>query len=127
MMKTSAIILLTILMLACSTSKKTVETVAVETEKVENKIGTIKNEYPQKTRKITAKKDTNGYLSGVANKDSFQDDSFKVWFNSRYSEYTVDKEIVDKLKIALKGYTIKGFMGTWCGDSKEKHLVFIKF
>ena len=42
MMKTSAIILLTILMLACSTSKKTVETVAVETEKVENKIGTIK-------------------------------------------------------------------------------------
>jgi len=126
MMKTSAIILLTILMLACSTSKKTVETVAVETEKVENKIGTIKNEYPQKTRKITAKKDTNGYLSGVANKDSFQDDSFKVWFNSRYSEYTVDKEIVDKLKIALKGYTIKGFMGTWCGDSKRETPRFYK-
>jgi thiol-disulfide isomerase/thioredoxin len=126
MMKSSTIILLAILMFACSTSKKTVETTAVETKKIESTIGTIKNQYPQKIRKITAKKDTNGYLSGVANKDSFQDDSFKDWFNSRYSEYTADKEIVDKLTTALKGYTIKGFMGTWCGDSKRETPRFYK-
>jgi thiol-disulfide isomerase/thioredoxin len=125
-MKSSTIILLAILMFACSTSKKTVETTAVETKKIESTIGTIKNQYPQKIRKITAKKDTNGYLSGVANKDSFQDDSFKDWFNSRYSEYTADKEIVDKLTTALNGYTIKGFMGTWCGDSKRETPRFYK-
>ena len=120
MIKNIAVTLLAINMLACSTSKKIAETTAVETEKVVNKIGVDKNRYLQITRKITAKKDANGNLIGVANKDSFQDDSFKGWFNSRYIEYTADKEIVVELTNALKGYTIKGFMGTWCGDSKRE-------
>ena len=109
-------------MLAACNSNKT----AVETNKTAEIKEVIQKEVVQALRLITAKKDTNGYLSGIANKNSFKDDSFKSWFNSRYSEYNVDKEIVDKLTTALKGYTIKGFMGTWCGDSKRETPRFYK-
>ncbi|SDR66528.1 Thiol-disulfide isomerase or thioredoxin [Polaribacter sp. KT25b] len=119
-MKKSIIIFLIAVISACNSTKKVVETKTVETKKAE--VEKVK----QITREITAKKDANGYLIGVANKDSFKDESFKNWFNSRYNEYTTDKETVNKLKTALEGYTIKGFMSSWCGDSKRETPRFYK-
>ena len=120
-MKNFLIIFLTGILAACSSNK-----VAVEASKIEDTKEVIKKEVIQVVRKITAKKDSDGYLNGVANKDSFSDNSFKSWFNSRYEEYATDKETIAKLKDNLNGYTIKGFMGTWCGDSRRETPRFYK-
>lgn len=119
-MKKGIIILLIAIIAACNSAKTVVENNTSEAKKVEVK------KVKQVAREVNAKKDTNGYLIGVANKESFTDDAFKEWFNSRYDEYTLDKETVIKLKEALKDYTIKGFMGTWCGDSKRETPRFFK-
>jgi len=71
-------------------------------------------------QKITATKNQNGDLVGIANKESFADDAYKQWFNANYDNYNADKVTISQLKRALKGHTIKGFMGTWCGDSKRE-------
>jgi thiol-disulfide isomerase/thioredoxin len=121
MMKNILILFLVTFFLACSSNKKIVEATTVETKKVEKK-----KPIRKLAREVTAKKDASGYLNGIANKESFQDDSFKRWFNSRQAEYTSDKETIAKLTDALKGYTIKGFMGTWCGDSRRETPRFYK-
>ncbi|MAD96441.1 MAG: thiol reductase thioredoxin [Flavobacteriaceae bacterium] len=77
-------------------------------------------------QKITAKKNEQGHLIGIANKESFQDESFKYWFDDRYQEYKTDKELIDKIKKKIKKYKIKGFMGTWCGDSRRETPRFFK-
>lgn len=120
-MKNILILFLVTFFLACSTSKKIVETTTVAIEKVEKK-----KPIRKLAREVTAKKDASGYLIGIANKESFKEDSFKGWFDSRHKEYTTDKETIAKLTDALKGYTIKGFMGTWCGDSKRETPRFYK-
>lgn len=77
-------------------------------------------------QKVTAQKDKNGYLVGIANKESFNDDAFKKWFEYRYNEYETDKSVISDLTNNIKGITIKGFMGTWCGDSKRETPRFYK-
>jgi thiol-disulfide isomerase/thioredoxin len=124
-MKKILLLSLVTILAACNSVKKVTETSTTETEKVEvQKVAPKK--VKQIAREITAKKDANGYLIGIANKESFQDEDFKDWFDSRYDEYTTDKETIDKLKTALEGYTIKGFMGSWCGDSKRETPRFYK-
>lgn len=119
-MKNILILFLVTVFTACNSNKTVVETTKVETKKE------VVNKYKHIVKEVNAKKDASGYLIGIANKDSFTDDAFKDWFNSRYSEYTTDKETIGKLTDALKGYTIKGFMGTWCGDSKRETPRFYK-
>jgi thiol-disulfide isomerase/thioredoxin len=121
MMKNILILFLVTFFLACSANKKIVETTIVKKEKNEKK-----KPIQKLAREVTAKKNASGYLIGITNKESFQDDSFKGWFNSRQAEYTSDKETIAKLTDALKGYTIKGFMGTWCGDSRRETPRFYK-
>lgn len=78
-------------------------------------------------QKITATKDKSGHLVGIANKASFTKDSiFNKWFDQRYKEYETDPVTIAKLTFALKDYKIKGFMGTWCGDSKRETPRFYK-
>lgn len=78
-------------------------------------------------QQITAKKDKSGHLVGIANKASFvQDSIFNKWFDQRYKEYETDPVTIAKLTFALKDYKIKGFMGTWCGDSKRETPRFYK-
>lgn len=115
-MKYTIILFYTIVFLACNSNKTTVKNENTETNQ----------EVVQEPREITAKKNESGYLIGVANKESFQDPSFKGWFDSRYNEYTTDKETISKLSSVIKGYTIKGFIGTWCGDSKRELPRFYK-
>jgi thiol-disulfide isomerase/thioredoxin len=115
-MKNIIILLSIILFTACNTKKNVVQ----------NKKAGAQEKVVKMTREITAKKNEKGYLIGVANKESFSDNSFKGWFDSRYSEYKTEEATINKLTAALKGYTIKGFMATWCGDSKRETPRFYK-
>jgi len=77
-------------------------------------------------KKVTAEKNKSGDLVGFANKESFNQVPYKVWFNQKYDTYTPDATIISELKSNLKGIKIKGFMGTWCGDSKRETPRFYK-
>ena len=74
----------------------------------------------------TATKDQTGNLIGIANKESFLAEPFNEWFLPNYATYETNKEVMEKLKPFLKEVTIKGFMGTWCGDSKEQTPILYK-
>lgn len=119
-MKKTLIVFLIAILGACNTTQKIVDSEIIEPKKEAVK------KVKQIAREVTAKKDADGYLTGIANKESFTDDAFKEWFNSRYDEYNLDKETVAKLKDVLKQYTITGFMGTWCGDSRRETPRFYK-
>ncbi|MBU3010242.1 thioredoxin family protein [Polaribacter vadi] len=123
MLKKIIFIFLTTIIFACNSSKSTVEN--KETE-VAEKIVKAKEYIKVKAKNANATKNDRGYLIGFADKNSFADASYKSWFNSRYSEYNTNKEIIEKLKPIINDFTIKGFMGTWCGDSKRETPRFYK-
>lgn len=75
---------------------------------------------------VNATKDASGNLVGIANKDSFLEEPFNDWFQPNYEYYQLDNEVITALKPYLNSITIKAFMGTWCGDSKEQTPVFYK-
>jgi thiol-disulfide isomerase/thioredoxin len=77
-------------------------------------------------KEITATKNKSGDLVGFANKESFNQAPYNTWFTQKLNAYQPDKAIISSLKTALKGVTIKGFMGTWCGDSKRETPHFYK-
>ncbi|WBX71601.1 thioredoxin family protein [Tenacibaculum retecalamus] len=77
--------------------------------------------------KSPVKKDKDGDLIGIATKKDFQQEPYaSEWFNDFYSYYEIDKSATDRLKPHLKNITIKGFMGTWCGDSQREIPNFYK-
>ncbi|QTE24086.1 thioredoxin family protein [Polaribacter cellanae] len=71
-------------------------------------------------QEITAAKNKSGDLVGFANKTSFMQAPYNAWFTQNYKNYKPDAKTIEALKKELKGYKIKGFMGTWCGDSKRE-------
>jgi thiol-disulfide isomerase/thioredoxin len=77
-------------------------------------------------QKVTAVKDQSGHLIGFADKESFNQAPFKAWFDQEFKTYNPEAATITSLKTALKGITIKGFMGTWCGDSKRETPRFFK-
>ncbi|WP_026776562.1 thioredoxin family protein [Polaribacter sp. Hel_I_88] len=118
-MKYTLILLSTIIFMACNTSKTSVDSKKVVIDEVE----VIERE---KAAEVNAEKNDRGYLIGIVNKESFTDDAYKSWFDSRYEEYTTDKEVIEQLKGEINNFTIKGFMGTWCGDSRREVPRFYK-
>ena len=108
-MKNILILVSAIILSACNSSKTAIETKKEEIQKIVR----------TKAKQVTAAKNDSGYLIGIANKASFADASFKPWYDSRYAEYRTDAAIIEQLKPIINDYTIKGFMGTWCGDSKR--------
>lgn len=77
-------------------------------------------------QKITASKNKSGDLIGFANKESFNQAPYNGWFTQKFDSYKPDKATISALKKELKGVKIKGFMGTWCGDSKRETPHFYK-
>ncbi|WP_439128908.1 thioredoxin family protein [Polaribacter sp.] len=77
-------------------------------------------------QEITAAKNKSGDLVGFANKESFLQAPYKTWFTRNYDNFKTNPETIAKIKENLKGVTIKGFMGTWCGDSKRETPQFYK-
>ncbi|TYQ00134.1 thiol-disulfide isomerase/thioredoxin [Tenacibaculum adriaticum] len=73
------------------------------------------------TQQFPAKKNKDGNLIGIATKESFKQEPYgSEWFNDFYEYYETDKKVITALKSKLDGVTIKGFMGTWCGDSQRE-------
>ncbi len=71
--------------------------------------------------KVRATKNEGGHLVGYANKKDFQQEPYgSKWFTGSYNNYKTDKKIIEALKPYFKDVEIKGFMGTWCGDSKRE-------
>lgn len=77
-------------------------------------------------QEVTAKKNDRGDLVGIANKESFNQAPYTTWFTQKFDTYKTDEATITSLKTALKGIKIKGFMGTWCGDSKRETPRFYK-
>ncbi|ARV07528.1 thiol reductase thioredoxin [Polaribacter sp. SA4-10] len=77
-------------------------------------------------KKVTAQKNKSGDLIGLVDKESFNQAPYSRWFNQRYDTYKPDAATVNALKEKLKGVKIKGFMGTWCVDSKRETPRFYK-
>lgn len=111
-MKNLIILFSTVIFVACNSTKTAVE----EQQKIVR----------EKAKEATATKNERGYLIGIADKAMFQDEKFKSWYDSRHNSYKTDQEVIAKLKPVINDYTIKGFMGTWCGDSKRNVPRFYK-
>ena len=77
-------------------------------------------------KQVTAEKNKRGDLVGFANKESFNQAPYNNWFNQKFDTYKPDPSTIVSLKKGLKGIKIKGFMGTWCGDSKRETPRFYK-
>ncbi|WP_452227381.1 thioredoxin family protein [Lacinutrix cladophorae] len=59
-------------------------------------------------------------LLGPINKQGLEKAPYNEWFTKNQDTYEVNEKITEKLKDSLKNYTIKVFLGTWCGDSKKE-------
>jgi thiol-disulfide isomerase/thioredoxin len=80
----------------------------------------------QAQREINAAKNKQGDLIGFANKESFKQAPYDAWFTQNFDTYNPNEATISSLKEMLNGITIKGFMGTWCGDSKRETPHFYK-
>lgn len=124
-MRNITILFIALLLSACNANKYLVENKKDTVKKIE-----VKEEIEKVVRKKAAAADTTkndrGYLIGFANREAFNDVSYQYWFDDRYNEYDTNQDIIAKLKPIINNFTIKGFMGTWCGDSKRETPRFYK-
>ena len=66
------------------------------------------------------------FLLGKIDKSGLTSENYKAWFNKNFDDYQVDQSTINELSKNLKNYTIKVFLGTWCGDSKLEVPHFYK-
>ncbi|CAM3515232.1 thioredoxin family protein [Aequorivita lipolytica] len=118
-MKKLFIIFAAILFVACNSSKE-------KTKMDENTSTEMISEKSKEKINDTVPYEDSVMLLGKANRKGFEMEAFKDWFNTGYETYTVDSEILDKLKPLLKEVTITLFMGTWCEDSQRETPHFYK-
>lgn len=78
----------------------------------------------QKT--VNAVKDKSGNLVGLADKAMFMQAPYQSWFNNYYNNYKPDEATIKEISKHINDYKIKGFMATWCGDSKREVPKFYK-
>lgn len=71
-------------------------------------------------KETNAVKNKRGDLVGFANKESFNQAPYDIWFTENFDTYKPDDAVISSLETALKNVKITGFMGTWCGDSKRE-------
>lgn len=65
-------------------------------------------------------------LLGVINKEGLMNPPFQSWYKRGFNSYHLDMATIASFKKELGNYTIKVFMGTWCGDSKREIPRFYK-
>lgn len=72
-------------------------------------------------KKGTDPKKQNEILLGYCNREGFStiNSNFDSAYRAEYAVYKPEESVLQQIKPALKGVTIKLVMGTWCGDSKE--------
>jgi len=76
--------------------------------------------FSQTLNKQITYNDNKVMLVGEIDKNGLKKAPYSVWFNKNYSDYLVNTKIAKAIKDSLKNYTIKAFLGTWCGDSKKE-------
>jgi thiol-disulfide isomerase/thioredoxin len=59
-------------------------------------------------------------LLGKIDKSDLEGDNYALWFTKNYESYQPNQFLIKEIALELKTYTIKLFMGTWCGDSKQE-------
>ena len=59
-------------------------------------------------------------LLGPINKKGLEKPAYTEWFNKNYDDYDINSKVVKKIKDSLNDYSIKVFLGTWCGDSRKE-------
>lgn len=64
--------------------------------------------------------DEKGDLVGLFQQKDLLKEPFISWYTINYETYTPDSLILEEIKPLWKDVTIKGFIGTWCGDSKRE-------
>lgn len=67
-----------------------------------------------------AKEGEQPFLLGKIDKNGLQGENYTTWFTKNYNEYKPNITIINAIASELKTYSIKLFMGTWCGDSKKE-------
>jgi len=87
----------------------------------------------QEAKTIIDSESNKSMLVGITGRDAYQDNSFAGWFNSEYTNYQVDTDLLLDNKEKFEGKIIKVVLGTWCSDSRRevprmiKILDFINF
>lgn len=76
--------------------------------------------FSQTINRVVTDNNGNAKMLGVINENGLQQAPFNAWFEPNYDSYLINKNVVSKLKGSLDQYTIKVFLGTWCGDSKKE-------
>ena len=76
--------------------------------------------FSQSINTVVTDEKGNKKMLGLINEQGLQQAPFYEWFEPNYENYLVNKKVVSKLKDSLSQYTIKVFLGTWCGDSKKE-------
>ncbi|MGC6429703.1 MAG: hypothetical protein ACON5F_01525 [Jejuia sp.] len=66
------------------------------------------------------------FLLGKINREGLTGANYNLWFDENYEKYNLDKKVIEQIGTKLNDYSIKLFMGTWCGDSKREVPRFYK-
>lgn len=66
------------------------------------------------------------FLLGKINKFGLTSENYNTWFSKNFDDYQPEQSTINELSKTLKNYTIKVFLGTWCGDSKREVPRFYK-
>ena len=67
-------------------------------------------------------------LIGKCNRNAFEQEDFKQWFQDGYNSYETDPEMIQKLSESeiFKTLKILVVFGTWCHDSRRELPRFYK-
>lgn len=65
-------------------------------------------------------------IVGISSREVYQDENFSSWFNSEYTNYSIDAKLMDQNKNKFEGKLIKVVLGTWCSDSQREVPRFVK-
>ncbi len=76
--------------------------------------------FSQSINKVVTDEKGKQKMLGIINEKGLKQAPFNVWFDANHDNYLVNNKIIKKLKDSLNQYTIKVFLGTWCGDSKKE-------
>ena len=60
------------------------------------------------------------FLLGPIKPDRLTQGDYGQWYNSGFAEYQVDQTQLTPIKTNINDYSIRLFLGTWCGDSKRE-------
>ncbi len=78
------------------------------------------------TKSVVVKDKKNTILVGEIDKRDLQKTPYKEWFEKKYNETKIEKETLSKIENYSKEVIIKGFIGTWCKDSKRETPILYK-